>query len=279
MGPALPVAAWTAHGEPDAIPRWGDRRRTRVGLLGGSFNPAHAGHRHIAQLARQRLRLDQVWMLVSPGNPLKPSRGMAPLADRLASARGIADGRRVVATAVEAGLHTRYTFDTLVMLRRLFPRVRFVWIMGADNLVQLPRWQRWMGIAGLMPMAVMPRPTYNARALASQAAHRLRRALLPSRAGRALAGQMPPAWTFLPARQNPASATALRAAPAGHWPPASARSASAVPDDVVSPDRDGLAPAVSGGFLSEVSSGSHPAAKPAIPHAAAWTDAPTGAWT
>jgi len=214
-----------------------------VGLLGGSFNPAHTGHQHIARLARQRLRLDQVWLLVSPGNPLKPSRGMAPLADRLASARGIADGRRVVATAVEAGLHTRYTYDTLRVLRRLFPRVRFVWIMGADNLVQLPRWQRWIGIAGLMPLAVMPRPTYNARALASQAAHRLRRALIPSRAGPALAGQAAPAWTFLPGRQSPASATALRAAPAGRWPP--------------------------------VHAGSHPAAKPAIAPAYA----PTGART
>jgi nicotinate-nucleotide adenylyltransferase len=182
-----------------------------VGLLGGSFNPAHAGHLHIARLALQRLRLDQVWLLVSPGNPLKEAAGMAPLADRLASAGRIADGRRIVATGIEARLHTRYTFDTLRALRRRFPRVRFVWLMGADNLVQLPRWQRWGGIARTMPFAVLPRPSYNQRALAGQAAHRLRPALLPARAAPALADSTAPAWTFLPARQNALSATALRA--------------------------------------------------------------------
>ena len=182
-----------------------------MGLLGGSFNPAHEGHLHIARLALQRLRLDQVWLLVSPGNPLKEAAGMAPLADRLASAAQIADGRRIVATGIEARLHTRYTFDTLRALRLRFPRARFVWLMGADNLVQLPRWQHWEDIARAVPFAVMPRPTYNGRALAGQAAHRLRPALLPARAAPALAGHAAPAWTFLPARQNPLSATALRA--------------------------------------------------------------------
>ncbi len=193
----------------------------RVGLLGGSFNPAHAGHLHVANVALRRLRLHQVWLLASPGNPLKPNRGMAPLAARLASARGIADGRRIVATGIEAALRTRYTFDTLRKLRRRFPRVRFVWIMGADNLVQLPRWQRWLGITRTMPLAVMPRPTYNQRALAGQVAHRLRRNLLPARAGPALAGHGAPAWTFLPSRQTPISATALRAGAVAsvHWPP------------------------------------------------------------
>ena len=196
------------------MPRWGDRRRVRVGLLGGSFNPAHAGHRHVADVALQRLRLHQVWLMVSPGNPLKPSRGMAPFPDRMASAQGIAGGR-VVATGIEARLGTRWTHDTLRALRVRFPRIRFVWVMGADNLVQLPRWQQWMGIARTVPMAVMPRPTYNHRALAGQAAQRLRPALLPSRSAPVLAGQAP-AWTFLPARQNPMSATALRAGV--HWP-------------------------------------------------------------
>ena len=193
------------------MPVWGHRRRIRVGLLGGSFNPAHAGHLHIARLALQRLRLDQVWLLVSPGNPLKEAAGMAPLADRMASAGRIADGRRILATGIEARLHTRYTFDTLRALRRRFPQVQFVWLMGADNLVQLPRWQRWVGITRTMPFAVMPRPTYNQRALAGQAAHRLRPALRPARAAPALADSGAPAWTFLPARQNALSATALRA--------------------------------------------------------------------
>ncbi len=234
-------------GQDDPVPRWGDRRRTRIGVLGGSFNPGHEGHLHLARLALQRLRLHQVWLMVSPGNPLKLARGMAPLADRLASAGRLADGRRIIATAVEARLRTRYTYDTLQALRRRFPRVRFVWLMGADNLVQLPRWQRWEGIARAMPFAVMPRPTYNARALASQAAKRLRCALLPARAAPVLARCPPPAWTFFPARQNAASATALRAGrgtpPVPVWPPAGA--------------------------------GSHPGAKPAI----AAPKSRTGAWT
>jgi len=205
------------------VPAWGHRHRTRIGVLGGSFNPGHAGHLHIARLALQRLRLDQVWLLVSPGNPLKEASGMAPLPDRMESARRLADGRRILATAIEARLHTRYTFDTLQALRRRFPLVQFVWIMGADNLVQLPRWQRWTGITRAMPFAVMPRPTYNQRALAGLAAHRLRPALRPARAASALASQAAPAWTFLPARQNALSATALRAGrsafPLLQWPP------------------------------------------------------------
>ena len=195
---------------PDPLPAWGDRRRTRVGVLGGSFNPAHEGHLHVAKLALQRLRLDQVWLMVSPGNPLKPSNGMAPMAERLISAQGIADGRRIVATAIESRLHTRFTYDTLRALRRRFPLVQFVWVMGADNLVQLPRWQHWTGIAATMPFAVMPRPTYNQRALTGQAAQRLRPALLPARAAPVLAQTAVPAWTFLPAQQNPTSATAIR---------------------------------------------------------------------
>ncbi len=136
---------------------------------------------------------------------------MAPMAERLCSAGRLADGHRIVATGIEAALRTRFTFDTLHALRRRFPLVQFVWLMGADNLVQLPQWQRWVAMTRLMPFAVMPRPTYNQRALAGQAAQRLRGALHPSRAAPALAGFGSPAWTFLPARQNPLSATALRA--------------------------------------------------------------------
>jgi nicotinate-nucleotide adenylyltransferase len=184
----------------------------RVGLLGGSFNPAHEGHRHVASLALRRLRLQQVWLLVSPGNPLKPVAGMAPPAERLASAQAIADGRRIVATAVEAALGTRYTVETLAELRRRFPRVTFVWLMGADNLEQLPRWNRWLEIARGGAFAVLPRPTYNHRALAGQAAQRLRPARRASHLAPALAGMAPPAWVFLPTPQHPASATAIRAA-------------------------------------------------------------------
>lgn len=181
-------------------------------MLGGSFNPAHLGHRHIAEQMLRRLRLDQVWLMVSPGNPLKSADGMATFADRLASARAIADGRRIVATAIEAKLGTRYTIDTLRELRRRFPRARFVWLMGADNLAGLPRWRGWLQIARSMPIVVHPRPGYNFRALAGQAAHRLRSARRPGRQAPELAIEQPPAWIFLRAAQHPGSATALRAA-------------------------------------------------------------------
>ncbi len=190
----------------------------RIGILGGSFNPAHEGHAHVARLARRLLRLDQVWLLVSPGNPLKPRRDMAPFAERLASARRIGDGRRVVATDMEAAMGTRFTVDTLHGLRRRFPQARFVWLMGADNLGQLPRWRRWTDIVRAMPMAVLPRPSYNHRALAGQAARRMRRARVPARAASALALHALPVWTFLPVSENAASATAIRAAREGALP-------------------------------------------------------------
>ena len=156
-----------------------------------------------------------MWLLVSPGNPLKPSRGLAPLAERLASARVIADGRRIVATAIERDLGTVYTADTVRALRLRFPRARFVWLMGADNLEQLPRWGRWRDIVRTMPFAVVPRPTYNHRALAGLAAHRLAGARLAAHKAPALADQLPPSWVFLPAPQHPASASAIRAALSG----------------------------------------------------------------
>ena len=199
----------------DKVPSVGHRRRLRVGVLGGSFNPAHVGHQNVARVALRRLRLDQVWLMVSPGNPLKPSHGMAPMQDRLASAGTIGDGRKILATAIEHRLGTRYTADTLRALRRRFPRVDFVWIMGADNLVGLPHWRDWMDIARTMPFVVLPRPTYNQRALAGQAAKRLRPAFRSPHEAAALAGMTPPAWTFLPAPQNAISATALRAAYSG----------------------------------------------------------------
>jgi nicotinate-nucleotide adenylyltransferase len=157
------------------------------------------------------LRLDQVWLLVSPGNPLKPQRGMAALPVRLESARLVSSGRQIVATAVESKIHTRYTVQTLRMLRIRFPRARFVWLMGADNLVQLPRWNEWMEIARHTPFAVMPRPTYNHRALAGLASQRLRRWRKLDRSASALADGGAPGWMFVPAAQNHQSATAIRA--------------------------------------------------------------------
>ncbi len=174
----------------------------------------------MAEVALRRLRLDQVWLLVSPGNPLKRPAGMASLTERLASAQAITDGRRIRATAIERRLGTRFTADTLRALRRLFPRVHFVWLMGADILAELPAWRRWTEVVGAVPFAVLPRPSYNQRALASQAARRLRPALRLARTAVCLAETPTPAWVFLPASQNAISATALRAAYSGAQPAA-----------------------------------------------------------
>jgi nicotinate-nucleotide adenylyltransferase len=156
------------------------------------------------------LRLDQVWLLVSPGNPLKTGAEMAALECRLASAQSIGMGRRIIVTAIEAELNTRYTADTIAMLRRRFPNCRFVWLMGADNLRQLPRWNRWREIVAMVPMAVFPRPGETRRALSGQAARALRAARRPAHAAPALAGMAAPVWTWLPIRENSLSATALR---------------------------------------------------------------------
>jgi len=182
----------------------------RIGILGGSFNPAHAGHLHFARTALRRLRLDQVWLLVSPGNPLKDANTLAALPVRLASAACIADGRRIIATDIERHLHTRYTLDTLRTLRVRFPRARFVWLMGADNFVQFPRWRGWRGIAGTTPFAILPRPSYNHAALAGQAARRFVHARQTAAGASALALAQPPAWVFLGGREDASSATALR---------------------------------------------------------------------
>jgi nicotinate-nucleotide adenylyltransferase len=187
--------------------------RRRIGLLGGSFNPGHQGHRRIALEALARLRLDEIWFLVSPGNPLKPERGMAPLAARLASARALAGGHpRLRATALEAALGTRYTADTIAALQRRFPRARFVWLMGADNLIQLPAWRAWSSIFHAVPVAVMARPAYSVKALAGKAARRFSTARRGPRLAPRLAGLAPPAWVFLHTRLDPASASAIREA-------------------------------------------------------------------
>lgn len=194
--------------------RYGDGRRQRIGLLGGSFNPAHAGHAHVALAALRALRLDRVWLMVSPGNPLKPVAGMAPFAERLASARLVAGDRRVIATDIEQRLGSRFTHRTLALLHRRFRRARFVLILGADNLIQLPRWQRWRDVARQTPLAVLPRPGYSRASLRGQAAsvlaHRRRRASA-LQASRWISGAP---WCFVPAAERAISATAIRAAAA-----------------------------------------------------------------
>lgn len=192
-----------------SLPHHG-RLRLKVGLLGGSFNPAHAGHRHISLEARRRLGLDQVWWLVSPQNPLKPRAGMAPLAERLSTARLVARHPAIVPTDIERDLGTRFTVDTLAALRRRFPLVRFVWLMGADNLVQIGRWKRWQRLFEGTAIAVFDRPRYAAAALASMAAQRFRARRRPETSSRRLCETRPPAWIFIRAPLHPASATAIR---------------------------------------------------------------------
>jgi len=186
------------------------RSRT-IGLLGGSFNPAHAGHRHISELALKRLKLDEIWWLVSPQNPLKPVAGMAPFAERLAGARAIARHPRIRVTGIEAGLKTTYTAETLRRLTRRFPQVRFVWLMGADNLAQIHQWKDWTQIFNTVAVAVLARPSYCLRALAGLAAHRFSMNRVSESASGAVRRRRPPAWVFLVGPLNPLSATAIRA--------------------------------------------------------------------
>ncbi|MEL3889552.1 nicotinate-nucleotide adenylyltransferase [Ferrovibrio sp. MS7] len=183
----------------------------RIGLLGGSFNPAHAAHREISLAALHRLGLDQVWWLVSPQNPLKPIKGMAPLRQRLAEARRIAAHPRIIVTALEQKLGTRYTVDTLSHLRRHYPSLRFVWLMGADNLSQMRHWQDWRHIAALMPIAVLDRPGYSLKASNSLVAQVLRPHRAAQHDATALASRPTPAFIYLKTKLNPLSATAIRA--------------------------------------------------------------------
>lgn len=184
----------------------------RIGLFGGSFNPAHEGHRLASLTALSRLQLDFVWWLVTPGNPLKDNSALPQLRQRIAQAETIAADRRIRVTGVEAALRTRYTADTLRALVRRCPGVHFVWLMGADNLAGFHRWNEWRAIARTMPIAVIDRPGSTHRAVASPAAKWLSRRRLPEREAAALAGMTPPAWTFLHGKRSTLSSTALRAA-------------------------------------------------------------------
>ena len=182
----------------------------RVGLLGGSFNPAHDGHRHVSELALKKLGLDEVWWLVSPQNPLKPVKGMAPFQKRLAEAQKAITHPRIKATGLETQLGTRHTALTLAKLKRRFPKTTFVWLMGADNLAQISRWHRWEEVFEQVPVAVFDRPTYGLKALAGKAAQRFASHRIATANGKKLFENPLPAWTFITCRLNPASSTAIR---------------------------------------------------------------------
>ena len=184
----------------------------RIGLFGGTFDPAHAAHRAACLLALRRIGLDRVWWLVTPGNPLKNTDGLAPLKDRLAAARKLAHHPLINVTDIEAQIGTPYTYETIFYLTRRCPGVRFVWIMGADNLRGFHRWQRWRDIAALVPIAVIDRLGPSLYATASAAGQTLARARIPEAAARSLPDRKPPAWIYLHGLKSPLSSTALRAA-------------------------------------------------------------------
>jgi nicotinate-nucleotide adenylyltransferase len=185
---------------------------SRIGLLGGSFNPAHGGHRRISLFAMQALGLDEVWWLVSPGNPLKPKAGMAPLAARFGSAAKQARRAPIRATAIERELGTVFTIDTLRALQQRYPKHRFVWLMGSDNLAQFHRWKAWRSLVRTMPIAVIARPGYEGTAAASPAAAWLGRYRRTAASFRTRAGWSAPALIYLRFDPDPRSATAVRRA-------------------------------------------------------------------
>ncbi|MBN8819267.1 MAG: nicotinate-nucleotide adenylyltransferase [Sphingomonas sp.] len=185
-------------------------RRVTIGLLGGSFNPAHGGHRSISLFARAALDLDEVWWMVSPGNPLKPRAGMAPLSARVARAQETARRAPIRVTAIEQTLHTRYTVDTLRKLRQRYPRLRFIWLMGDDNLAQFHQWKAWREIARTCAIAVIARPGYTRAAFGSPAMAWLRRFVRPASQCKSWTTWRLPALVHLRFRPDPRSATLLR---------------------------------------------------------------------
>ncbi len=198
---------------PDAgWPRAG--RGQTIGLLGGSFDPPHQGHVHITQQALRRFGLDRVWWLVSPGNPLK-RRGPAPMARRMAASRAIMDHPRVTVTGIEADLGTRASADTIAALRQAYPGVRFVWLMGADNLASVHLWQDWRDIFQAVPIGVLARPGDRISARMSPAARLFRQSRLDGQASQLLARATAPAWCFVNVPMSAQSSTALRRS--GAW--------------------------------------------------------------
>ncbi|MET0606765.1 MAG: nicotinate-nucleotide adenylyltransferase [Beijerinckiaceae bacterium] len=185
-------------------------RGQRIGLLGGTFNPPHQAHLLVSLTALKRLKLDAVWWLVTPGNPLKNNEALPPLERRITACRKLAGHPRILVTGVERELGTHYTANTIAALKRRAPGVRFVWLMGADNLAQFHRWSGWRRIAEMLPIAVIDRPWSASRALSSPAALALGRFRRPERDAAALARNRPPAWTFIHGKRSALSSTALR---------------------------------------------------------------------
>jgi len=182
----------------------------RIGLYGGSFNPAHEGHRHVSLVALQRLQLDVIWWLVTPGNPLKDTQTLPPLVERMAAAARVARHPRIIVTGIEAEFGTRFSADLVSQLTMRLADRRFVWIMGGDNLAGFHRWDRWLAIAAAMPIAVVNRPGWLTAPLNAPMAHTLRDWRLPETATVRLADYPAPAWIHLTAPRTAAASKALR---------------------------------------------------------------------
>ena len=182
----------------------------RIGILGGSFNPAHEGHLHISLAALKALRLQEVWWLVSPGNPLKSEKGMAPYDVRVDSACAIASDKRIIISHFEQEHNLRYTADTLRALREAHPEHRFTWLMGADNLAGFHRWKEWQAIFEENPVAIFDRVPFSHQALRCKTAKRFEKYRLPQRLAPTLTQYESPAWVYLHLRRHPLSATQLR---------------------------------------------------------------------
>jgi nicotinate-nucleotide adenylyltransferase len=182
----------------------------RIGVMGGTFNPPHDGHALVSRTALRRLGLDQLWWVVTPGNPLKINNGLPPAEERMAWCRELAPDNHMRITAFEEDLHTPFTAATIAFLVRRYPRAHFTWIMGADNLASFHHWQSWRDIARMVPIAVVDRPGWGLRALASPAAHWMRRSYRPEAAAMTLPAAPAPAWTFLTGPLSKSSSTELR---------------------------------------------------------------------
>ncbi len=181
-----------------------------IGLFGGSFNPPHAGHRQASLYALRRLGLDQLWWMVTPGNPLKKNGGLAPLLARMQAAAEIASHPRIVISGAEAGFRTRYTADLIQILKQRQPATRFVWIMGSDSLTEFHRWEDWRRLAASVPIAIVNRPRSLAAPLSARAPQALGRYRVDADDARTLPDREPPAWLFLTGPRTAASSTALR---------------------------------------------------------------------
>ena len=206
----LPLSSPIRFGSLEVRPPWASPGQ-KIGLLGGSFNPAHEGHLNASLIALRRLGLDRVWWIVSPGNPLKTASRVADFEARVASAKALARDPRIIVTPFEAALPTAYTAAMLAFLQLRYPGTRFVWLMGADNLAGFHRWMDWRGILETVPIAIVDRPNCRMRAVASRAAGAFRSSHVPEAEARTLAGLRPPAWCFLTGPLSTESSTAIRA--------------------------------------------------------------------